>query len=47
MQLVIGIKIQSFSDIITNSSSEIFSIRTKNTKDEIEAFIIANDIKNG
>ena len=39
MQLVIGIKIQSFSDIITNSSSEIFSIRTKNTKDEIEALI--------
>lgn len=39
MQLVIGIKIQSFSDIITNSSSEIFSIRTKNTKDEIESLI--------
>lgn len=39
MQLVIDIKIQSFSDIITNSSSEIFSIRTKNTKDEIEALI--------
>ena len=39
MQLVIDIKIQSFSDIITNSSSEIFSIRTKNTKDEIESLI--------
>ena len=39
MQHVIDIKIQSFSDIITNSSSEIFSIRTKNTKDEIEALI--------
>lgn len=39
MQLVICIKIQSFSDIITNSSSEIFSIRTKNTKDEIETLI--------
>ena len=39
MQLVIGIKIQSFSDIITNSSSEIFSIRTKNTKDEIKSLI--------
>ena len=39
MQLVINIKIQSFSDIITNSSSEIFSIRTKNTKDEIESLI--------
>ena len=39
MQLVIGIKIQSFSDIITNSSSEVFRVRTKNTKDEIKALI--------
>ena len=39
MQHVIDIKVQSFSDIITNSSSEIFSIRTKNTKDEIESLI--------
>ncbi len=39
MQHVIDIKIQSFSDIITNSSSEVFRVRTKNTKDEIKALI--------
>lgn len=39
MQHIIDIKIQSFSDIITNSSSEVFRVRTKNTKDEIKALI--------
>ena len=39
MQHVIDIKIQSFSDIITNSSPEVFRVHTKNTKDEIKALI--------
>ena len=39
MQHVIDIKVQSFSDIITNSSSEVFRVSTKNTKDEIKALI--------
>ena len=39
MQHVIDIKVQSFSDIITNSSSEVFRVRSKNTKDEIKALI--------
>ena len=33
--LAIRIKIQSFSDIVTNSSSEIFTVYSKNTKDEL------------
>lgn len=35
------IRIQSFSGIITNSSSEVFSIRTESTKEELKALIKA------
>lgn len=37
MQL--SIKVQSISDVITNSSSEIFSIRTDMPKKELQSLI--------